>query len=157
MGKPQTEAEWDALFDAIATVYGLRAGHALTQDDVDAISLYDANARANEEGLTDVYHRGYQDGLHTAGGTDVQALNNKLDEKNNELAVERAMRTQERQWGFREGAQHMREMLARFVAQGGDAVTANSLRLNWNPTWGPDPGAPQDHDDSPAFAAKATA
>lgn len=37
-------------------------------------------------------------------------------------------------------AQVMREMLARFVEQGGDAVTAESIRANWIPTWGTDPG-----------------
>lgn len=31
-------------------------------------------------------------------------------------------------------------MLARFVEQGGDATTAASIRANWNPSWGPDPG-----------------
>jgi hypothetical protein len=38
--------------------------------------------------------------------------------------------------------QAMREMLARFVEQGGDHVIANSIRLNWNPQWGKDPGRP---------------
>ena len=37
-------------------------------------------------------------------------------------------------------AQAMREMLARFVEQGGDATTAASIRANWIPTWGKDPG-----------------
>jgi len=37
-------------------------------------------------------------------------------------------------------ARAMREMLARFVEQGGDAVTAESIRANWIPTWGTDPG-----------------
>lgn len=41
---------------------------------------------------------------------------------------------------FVKGAQAMREMLARFVEQGGDAITAASIRANWNPTWGEDPG-----------------
>lgn len=41
---------------------------------------------------------------------------------------------------FRHGAQACREMLARFVEQGGDIVTAASIRANWNPAWGPDPG-----------------
>jgi hypothetical protein len=45
---------------------------------------------------------------------------------------------------FIAGAQAMREMLARFVEQGGDATTANSIRLNWHPAWGKDPGKP-DH------------
>jgi hypothetical protein len=43
---------------------------------------------------------------------------------------------------FRRGAQECREMLARFVEQGGDAVTAASIRANWKPMWGADPGAP---------------
>jgi hypothetical protein len=43
---------------------------------------------------------------------------------------------------FSIGAAQMREMLARFVEQGGDATTANSIRLNWNPSWGKDPGRP---------------
>ena len=43
---------------------------------------------------------------------------------------------------FVDGAQAMREMLARFVEQGGDARTAQSIRLNWNPAWGNDPGRP---------------
>ncbi len=43
---------------------------------------------------------------------------------------------------FALGAAQMREMLARFIEQGGDAQTANSIRLNWNPSWGKDPGRP---------------
>jgi hypothetical protein len=45
---------------------------------------------------------------------------------------------------FREGLQAMREMLARFVEQGGDATTAASIRANWNPSWGKDPGRPDE-------------
>ena len=41
---------------------------------------------------------------------------------------------------FIAGLQAMREMLARFVEQGGDATTAASIRANWNPSWGKDPG-----------------
>lgn len=44
---------------------------------------------------------------------------------------------------FRDGLQAMREMLARFVEQGGDATTAESIRANWNPEWGVDPGRPE--------------
>jgi hypothetical protein len=46
---------------------------------------------------------------------------------------------------FVAGAQAMREMLSRFVEQDGRALPikiANSMRLNWNPRWGEDPGAP---------------
>lgn len=52
---------------------------------------------------------------------------------------------------FRAGAAQMREMLARFIEQGPDSpakVIAQSIRLNWVPNWGKDPGK-QDkvHDD----------
>jgi hypothetical protein len=48
---------------------------------------------------------------------------------------------------FVAGAQQMREMLARFVEQGGDSpatVIAQSMRANWVPGWGKDPGKPDD-------------
>ena len=45
---------------------------------------------------------------------------------------------------FVTGLQAMREMLARFVEQGGDKTTAASIRANWNPEWGKDPGRPDD-------------
>lgn len=45
--------------------------------------------------------------------------------------------------------QSMREMIARFVEQGGDPVIANSIRLNWNPAWGADPGKPERIIDEP--------
>jgi hypothetical protein len=153
----KSDAEFEAVMDALSLVYGLREGHVLTQDDVAAIALYDAHSREDQEHQLDAYHRGYQDGLLTAGGADLQALNNKLDAKSAELGAERALRMMERQWGFREGAQAMREMLARFVEQGGDATTATSLRLNWNPSWGADPGPPDEHDDSPAFPSERAA
>jgi hypothetical protein len=44
---------------------------------------------------------------------------------------------------FLAGATVMREYLSRFVQQGGDSVTAQSMRLNWNPNWGKDPGFEQ--------------
>ncbi len=48
---------------------------------------------------------------------------------------------------FTSGLQAMREMLARFVEQGGDTpckALAQSIRLNWNPSWGDDPGQPEE-------------
>ena len=44
---------------------------------------------------------------------------------------------------FTAGLQAMREMLARFVEQGGNPEIAQSIRLNWNPSWGADPGQPE--------------
>jgi hypothetical protein len=44
---------------------------------------------------------------------------------------------------FIAGLQAMREMLARFVEQGGHPEIAGSIRANWNPSWGKDPGRPE--------------
>jgi len=43
------------------------------------------------------------------------------------------------QLAFIGGAQACREMMARFVACENES-TAASIRANWNPKWGPDPG-----------------
>lgn len=44
---------------------------------------------------------------------------------------------------FRAGLLAARETMARFVEQGGDATTAGSIRANWWPSLGPDPGPPR--------------
>lgn len=44
---------------------------------------------------------------------------------------------------FRAGLLACREYMARFVEQGGDAVTAGSIRANWWPSLGDDPGPPR--------------
>lgn len=44
---------------------------------------------------------------------------------------------------FVHGAQACREMMARFIEQGGtetECAIAESVRLNWHPGWGLDPG-----------------
>ena len=48
---------------------------------------------------------------------------------------------------FEGGLQAMREMLARFVENGGDTpckTLAESMRANWDPSWGKDPGRPDE-------------
>jgi hypothetical protein len=47
---------------------------------------------------------------------------------------------------FRAGLLACREYMARFVEQGGDAATAASIRANWWPRLGDDPGAPRLYD-----------
>jgi hypothetical protein len=47
---------------------------------------------------------------------------------------------------FRAGLLACREYMARFVKQAGDATTANSIRLNWWPSLGEDPGPPRQYD-----------
>lgn len=44
---------------------------------------------------------------------------------------------------FRAGLLACREYMARFVEQGGDATTAASIRANWWPRLGDDPGPPR--------------
>lgn len=44
---------------------------------------------------------------------------------------------------FRAGLLACREYMARFVEQGGDATTAASIRANWWPQLGDDPGPPR--------------
>lgn len=44
---------------------------------------------------------------------------------------------------FRAGLLACREYMARFVEQGGDKTTAASIRANWWPSLGDDPGAPR--------------
>lgn len=44
---------------------------------------------------------------------------------------------------FRAGLLACREYMARFVEQGGDAATAASIRANWWPRLGEDPGQPR--------------
>lgn len=48
---------------------------------------------------------------------------------------------------FTAGLQAMREMLARFVENGPPTdpkLLAQSMRANWNPSWGDDPGRPDE-------------
>lgn len=56
------------------------------------------------------------------------------------LVPEGCVNEEEADEAFRLGAQACREMMARFVEQGGDTVTAASIRANWHPSWGEDPG-----------------
>jgi hypothetical protein len=49
---------------------------------------------------------------------------------------------------FVEGLQAMREMLARFI-EPVDPMIAMSIRANWDPRWGRDPGRPDEVAGSP--------
>lgn len=50
------------------------------------------------------------------------------------------------QVAFRAGFLLCREYMARFVEQGGDASTAASIRADWIPAFGDDPGPPRKYD-----------
>lgn len=62
------------------------------------------------------------------------------------LAVQEGYQNPITQVAFRAGFIFCREYMARFVEQGGDAVTANSIRLNWLPQFDADPGKPRKYD-----------
>lgn len=139
-----SDEEFERVMDATQTLILLRAGEPLTQEQVDDLHLLDEFNRRDEERSVDAFHRGYQAGLERGGGADVAKLIEERDSARNWRSVANAMSSAAEYRAFREGAQTCREMMARFVEQGGDTVTAGSIRANWNPTWGDDPGAPND-------------
>ena len=67
---------------------------------------------------------------YEAWGDDDQNDYGFREEKVAEIATE----------AFTLGLQYCREMMARFVEQGGDQAMAKSIRANWNPAFGDDPG-----------------
>lgn len=76
--------------------------------------------------------------------------------------IQRGFRNPITQVAFRAGFIMCREIMARFVEQGGDKMTAASIRANWLPEhFGDDPGGPSLYDfaelvesDDPPFKAK---
>lgn len=86
------EAAWEGIFADISTVYSLRPGHVLTQEDFDAIQRFDQHYRDQEEAGTAIFHRAYQQGLREGGSADIVELKNKIDLQFVELATEKAMR-----------------------------------------------------------------
>lgn len=145
----EAEDDFDQLMDDMQVLITMRAGQTVTQDDVDALNRLDKHYRDNEESATDAFHEGRQQGLLEAGGADLVAIKNKYDEQFTELAARRALGRFDEQRGFRRGAQACREMMARFVEQAGGptrgihAIIAQSIRANWSPSWGEDPGRPE--------------
>lgn len=88
----RTEEEWDALFEAISTTYGWKAGHVLTEADIAALALVDKCHREDEETATDCYNRGREEGLRERGGDELVKLNERLDTAMIERATERALK-----------------------------------------------------------------
>lgn len=144
----------NAEMEATARVYGIRVGDVVDQVTFDAIQLYDKMARDDDEGRLTVFHQGYQAGMQRAGGVDTAKLIEERDNARASASVANALRTSGESQAFRRGAQACREMLARFVEQGGDETTAVSIRANWHPEWGDDPGRPDELPTIPQISAK---
>ena len=88
----RSEEEWEALEEATAQVYRLRAGHTLTDDDIAALHLVDRCQREDEESATDAYHRGLETGLRKRGGDELVNLEKRVNDAIISRATEKAMR-----------------------------------------------------------------
>ena len=84
--------EFDQDMDAIATVYTLSVGMVLTDVQYKAIQHWAGIEDRDSERATDAFHRGFQLGLDRAGGADVAALTNALDEAKSRLRLEKVLR-----------------------------------------------------------------
>lgn len=146
--RPEPNPEWEALADAAHAAIVAEVGEPNPFDTLTMLEKWKAHAEpANSKGKIS-FSRAM---LDSAEGALRVALNIARTEY---LSGKTA---------HLRGLQDMREMLARFVEQGGDATTAASLRANWNPEWGEDPGQPnpcgilQGGYLGPALAAKVAA
>lgn len=134
----------DRVEEAMVTLLSLKAGDQLTAENLADLLFLEEYYRKDQETQTDVFHRGYQSGLRRGAGADTAKLIEERDEARTRAMIANALRTSNAHHAFIVGAQVCREMMARFIEQGGDATTANSVRQNWRPSWGDDPGAPSD-------------
>lgn len=164
-----SEEAFDAIMDDMQVLYRMRAGDVVSQADIDALNRLDTHWREDGERIVDAYSRGWGDGITHAAGADRLEIQNKLDAKTSELSVAKALSKFDVDRAFRRGAQQCREMMACFVEQGGGptrgvhSMIAGSIRANWNPDWGEDPGRPNPCSPEnggwmgPALSAKAQA
>jgi hypothetical protein len=146
--KPEPNPEWEALADAAHAAIVAEVGEPNPFDTLTMLEKWKADAEpANSLGQ-------------------VSFSRAMLDSAEDALRVALSIARTEYLGGktaYLRGLQDMREMLARFVEQGGDAEAAASMRANWNPEWGEDPGQPnpcgilQGGYLGPALAAKVAA
>ncbi len=148
------EEAMDAEMEATSRVYGIRVGDVITQETFDAIQLFDKMARDDDEGRLTVFHQGYHAGMRRSAGVETAKLIEERDAARSSLSLANAINSGISHMSFIRGAQACREMMARFVEQGGDATTAASIRANWHPDWGKNPPAIEgDLFECPALSA----
>jgi hypothetical protein len=148
------EREFDRLMDAMQTLIQLKPGDVLTQELIDDLHLVDKHNREDQERATDAFSRGYDCGLERGAGADTAKLIEDRDAARARVSIVNALSSARERSRFIRGAQVCREMMARFVEQGGHPVIAQSIRLNWRPAWGDDPGAPNEEDFGSATPAE---
>jgi hypothetical protein len=139
-----SDADFNRLMDATQTLIQLKPGDVLTQEMIDDLNLVDADHRESFERATDAFHKGYEAGLERGAGADTAKMIEERDEARGQASVIRAVSSAAERWAFINGAQVCREMMARFVEHVDNGVIAQSIRLNWRPSWGDDPGAPDE-------------
>lgn len=137
------EGDWtEGQFEALLCLHMLKPGHVLTEDECWAIEHVRVQADEVENSAVDAFDDGRKHGIiSVAGKTDAQMFA-EIERLKTELSVTKALsRYYQKSCSteFIRGAAACRETMARFVEQGGDATTANSIRLNWNPAWGEEP------------------
>lgn len=139
-----SEADFDRIMDATQTLMHLEPGHVLTAEEIDGLRLLDASNREDAERAQDAFSSGYDCGLKRAAGVDGAKLIEERDDARTHVSLSAATSAFSERHAFIRGARACREMMARFVEQGGDGATAASIRANWRPTWGADPGRPSE-------------
>jgi hypothetical protein len=138
----------DRSMEALQTLLHLKVGDVLTQQHLDDLLFLDEYHRSEEDTALNTFSEGFDAGVKRAAGVETAKLIEERDAARASASVANAMRTSGEYHAFRDGAQACREMMARFVEQGGDgvsgiyAVIAASIRANWRPSWGDDPGRP---------------
>jgi len=148
------EEAMDAEMEAISRVYGIRVGDVIDQVTYDAIQLFDKKARDDDEGRLTVFHQGYHAGIRRSAGVETAKLIIERDAARTRVSLANAINSGISHMSFIRGARACREMMARFVEQGGDTTTAASIRANWHPTWGDNPPAIEgDLPECPAISA----
>lgn len=92
MASPTEADSFEKEMDAVSTVYSLRPGHVLTQADFDAIQLFDAVSRRDQDRSIDAFSRGYEQGLREGGSADIAAMSKRLDSVRADATVERCLK-----------------------------------------------------------------
>lgn len=133
--------DFDRVMDTLQLIISIKGRHVLTDQEADDIRYLEAYYREHDERATEAFDRGYQYGLKRGGGADTAKLIEERDQSRSIAAVANAVASASERWAFINGAQACREMIARFV-EATNPTIANSIRLNWKPSWGDDPGAP---------------
>lgn len=101
------DAKFEAEMDAVSTVYSFRPGHVLTQADFDAIQLFDAVSRRDQERAIDAFNKGYEQGLREGGSADIAAMANRVDVLRMEATVERCLKV-----SYAADAENLRKLIA---------------------------------------------